>query len=286
MWRAEIEQPALRLARTTVPTLNSGWGLSVGLVGTSWALYALVSYVSLANDGWLDGRWAPLMYGFQAMMLGTPALLALDPATCSSECGRLEDDLNSISASDIMMLPRVFPVLTTLKRLNKDQGLVSSPHAVPVCCYLREQCRCLHGFVVFGMVVTRRTLWLGMSALYGLTITVGPTLLKDVGLEPSCGAGRSQHASCPFGWTYADNGGFKFFGDDVLGPPLAWEQAEDACQQMGDQMHLASVTSEEQQRAVAQLARGNVQTWIGLADIAETGSFVWSDANQWSIRTG
>jgi hypothetical protein len=40
--------------------------------------------------------------------------------------------------------------------------------------------------------------------------------------------------------------------------------------------HLASVTSEEQQR-VQHLAAGNDHVWIGLTDSAEEGSFVWSD---------
>jgi hypothetical protein len=47
---------------------------------------------------------------------------------------------------------------------------------------------------------------------------------------------------------------------------------------MGSQTHLASVTSEEQQRAVQHLAlAAGVQVWIGLNDVAESGNFVWSD---------
>ena len=63
------------------------------------------------------------------------------------------------------------------------------------------------GFVVFGQVVTRRTLWLALSAIYGVMVAFGPTVLGEVGLGVN-GAG-GQHAACPFGWTYADNSCFK-----------------------------------------------------------------------------
>ena len=50
-----------------------------------------------------------------------------------------------------------------------------------------------------------------------------PTLLGEVGLEPSCGGAGSQHASCPFGWTYADGSCFRLYGDDgFVSPPLPW----------------------------------------------------------------
>jgi hypothetical protein len=133
------------------------------------------------------------------------------------------------------------------------------------------------GFVVFGQVVTKRTLWVGGSAFYGMMVAFGPTLLGEAGLASTCGAGGSQHASCEFGWTFADDACFKLFGDGVLGEPLDWADAEEACQGMGSQTHLASVTSEEQQRAVQHLAASNNVVWIGLTDSAEEGSFVWSD---------
>ena len=46
----------------------------------------------------------------------------------------------------------------------------------------------------------------------------------------------------------------KLFGDGVLGQPRGWAEAEGHCQEMGSNLHLASVTSEEQQRAVAHIA--------------------------------
>ena len=69
-----------------------------------------------------------------------------------------------------------------------------------------------HSFVVFGQVVTKRTLCLAASSIYGVIIAVGPTLLGEVGLEPSCAA-SGQIGECPFGWTFADGACFQVFGD-------------------------------------------------------------------------
>ena len=122
--------------------------------------------------------------------------------------------------------------------------------------------------------MTKRTLWLGASSLYSILVAIGPTLLGEAGLDAACGSGGSQHASCDFGWTFADDACFKLFGDDA---PLSWADAEEACQEMGSQTHLASVTSAEQQRTVEHLAGGADLAWIGLNDMAEEGSFVWSN---------
>ena len=63
-----------------------------------------------------------------------------------------------------------------------------------------------------------------------------------------------------------------------IDPPLGWASAEEACHLMGSDTHLASVTSEDQQRAVAHLAKGTGKSvWIGLNDVADEGSWVWSD---------
>eukprot|EP01046_Picozoa_sp_COSAG06_P007568 COSAG06_NODE_371_length_16707_cov_57.805576_12_plen_279_part_00 len=108
-------------------------------------------------------------------------------------------------------------------------------------------------------------------------VAFGPTFLGEVGLKGANGASSAQHASCEFGWTFADDTCFKLFGDGILGQPLGWAAAEEACQDMGSSVHLASVTSEEQQRVVQHLADGNAYVWIGLTDMVEEGSFVWSD---------
>ena len=110
--------------------------------------------------------------------------------------------------------------------------------------------------------------------MYSIVLFFGPTVLGEAGLEASSGA---QHAACEFGWTFADDSCIKLFGDGVLGEPLGWVDAEEACQAMDSQTHLASVTSAEQQVVVARLAAGTQLAWIGLSDSAEEGSFVWSD---------
>lgn len=137
---------------------------------------------------------------------------------------------------------------------------------------------------MFGQVVTKRTLWLATTAAYGVMAAFGPTLLTEAGLRASCGGTEGQHAACPYGWTFADDTCFKLFGNGMtrLGNTegLEWTAAEEACHNMGMDMHLASITSVEQQRAVVQLASaagGLGLVWIGLNDKDETGSWVWSD---------
>merc|ERR1711969_422047 len=118
------------------------------------------------------------LFTFDAGFAAFPILLAYDPATTSGACARLEDDVNALCAMDLSFT-RGLNLLKHLKALNKDQGL---------------------GFVIGGVVVTRRTLWLAVSAAYGLIATAGPALLGEVGLEPTCAG--AEHAACPFGWTY------------------------------------------------------------------------------------
>ena len=98
--------------------------------------------------------------------------------------------------------------------------------------------------------------------------------------EASLAATTAHDTTCAFGWTGAGNVCFKLFGDgEDLGDPLPWAEAEQACQDMGPEMHLASVTNAAQQKVVAELASrgGSKNTWIGLNDFVEEGSFVWSD---------
>jgi hypothetical protein len=226
----------------------------VGLVATGLACLAVGAILFLGTSGFTSFTgvvglsWFGLMVGFAAM----PFVLAVDPAAASSKCAKLEDSINLLSARDTSFAPGM-RFLKNVQALNKQQGL---------------------GFVVGGQVITKRTLWLAMTTMYGAVAAFGPTLLGEAGLAASCGT--HQHAACDFGWTFADDACFKLFGDSLLAKSLAWADAEEACQEMGSQTHLASVTSEEQQQAVQHVAAGS-KAWIGLNDMAEEGAWVWSD---------
>eukprot|EP01046_Picozoa_sp_COSAG06_P026994 COSAG06_NODE_2358_length_7012_cov_4.376826_1_plen_654_part_00 len=261
-WHSLIEVPVQTLVTETLRTLSDGWGTSVLLVGAGLVLFALglwiffvkvVGFYSVVATGGLLAAQvlvALLLAGFGVL----PFLLAWEPAAASSNCARLEDDINDLYLADPAFV-RALHVLKGVKALNKDQGL---------------------GFVAGGQVITKRTLWMLGTGIYSALAVFGPTLEGELGLTASL-SGGAQHASCKFGWTVADDACFKLFGDGILGQPLSWADAEEACQGMGSQTHLASVTSEEQQRAVQHLAHNNDFVWIGLTDSAEEGSFVWSD---------
>eukprot|EP01046_Picozoa_sp_COSAG06_P029243 COSAG06_NODE_2697_length_6436_cov_8.420546_3_plen_654_part_00 len=263
-WKSEVEEPVRRLGRETLLQLSNGWGLSVGLVSVGLVLLALSFLFRDMSAGLFLATTAvnpndPIMgalvvvFGLTAGLVAVPFFLAMDPAAVSSKCARLEDDINTISNED-PGFTRAMVFVKSVQSLNKQQGL---------------------GFVVFGQVVTKRTLGLAASTIYAVAVAVSPTILAEAGLEPSCGAGGGQHGSCEFGWTFADGSCFKLFGDDALGTPLGWAEAEEECRLLGS--HLASVTSAEQQAAVGRLAGGTNRVWIGLNDMAEEGSFVWSD---------
>ena len=135
-WKLEIEEPVLGLVEGTLPALSEGWGNSVGFVGVGlvWvavAQIALYLYPQVALDG---GAWSylaalpalelfdRLTLIFQIFAIAMPALLAVDPASASSQCSRLEDEINHISGRDSSFL-QATNFVKYLKRLNKDQGL-------------------------------------------------------------------------------------------------------------------------------------------------------------------
>ena len=258
-WKSLVEQPVLHLECEVLPVLSEGWGPSMALVGAGLVLIALSLFAAPARGGAFNVPFiAALVIVVFGPMYWLPFALAMEPAAASSKCARLEDDINALCGRDSCYVPGMM-FLKHIKALNKDQGL---------------------GFVVGGHVVTKRTLKLLATGMYSAIAVFGPTLLGEVGLAASC-SGGAQHAACDFGWTFADDACFKLFGtsNGVQGEPLGWADAEEACQEMGSQTHLASVTSEEQQRAVAHLASdaSSHDVWIGLNDFAEEGSFVWSD---------
>eukprot|EP01046_Picozoa_sp_COSAG06_P037869 COSAG06_NODE_4317_length_4368_cov_3.983134_1_plen_652_part_00 len=254
-WKSLVEEHARKLGRETLPTLSTGWGSSVLVIGVGLVLWA--SWLPImAKDVFATISFTAQLF-FAAVIFGwsvLPFALAWDPAAVSSNCAKLEDDINHLYLEDPAFV-RAQHVLKGVQSLNKQQGL---------------------GFVAGGQVITKRTLWMLCTGIYSTLGVLGPMLEGELGL--AAGASGAQHAACDFGWTFADGACFKLFGDGVLGQPLGWAEAEEACHEMGSQTHLASVTSEEQQRAVAHLASGHdTDVWIGLNDLAEEGSFVWSD---------
>ena len=255
-WATEIEEPVRQLARSVLPALSAGWGLSVGLVAAGLISFAMSLAVFLDGVGALSSGSIGAQVAVAGMIAGLavlPFLVALDPANASSGCARLEDDINHLCVEDPSFV-RADNFVKSLKRLNRGQGL---------------------GFTVFGSVTTKRTLWLVCTGIYGGLAAFGPTLLGELGMG---GQVPGQHSSCPFGWTFAEDACYKLLGDGLLHKPLPWSEAEASCQQQGPDSHLASVTGAEQQQVVQDLAGSTGDnTWIGLNDIAEEGEFTWAD---------
>ena len=253
-WRSLVEEPVLLLECDVLPVLSKGWGTSGMLVGSGLVLFALACFSGPARRGMLSHpSTALLVIVFFGPVYWLPFSLSWDPADASSKCARLEGDINALCGRDSSFAPGM-RFLRHVKALNNDQGL---------------------GFVIGGQVVTKRTLKILATGVYSGIAVFGPTIMREVGLAGSC-AGGAQHAVCKFGWTFADDACFKKFGDPVLGQRLGWVDAEEACQELGDAIHLASVTSAEQEHVVQHLAPSE-SVWIGLNDFVEEGSYVWSD---------
>jgi hypothetical protein len=300
-WQTEVEEPLRQLGRDVMPVLSDGWGLSIGLVGAGLVVMTLSFLVFCAANGVFRMPVVNVvMCAILAFCAAAPFLLAIDPASVSTKCAKLEDEINAICGQDSSFVPAE-NFIKFVKRQNKDQGLgcvhllLSTASLLPdltLRCVPRSSCHSTRvafscvpcRFKVLGYVVTRGTLLKLASSIYSVVAAVGPLFLKEAGFESSgsCAAGSQQHASCEFGWMYSDHTCFKLFGYGGLGEPLDWVDAEEACLQHGMHTHLASVTSDEQQRAVNSLwslvgGAGVVSAWIGLSDATEEGNFVWSD---------
>eukprot|EP01051_Picozoa_sp_SAG22_P015030 SAG22_NODE_1911_length_3328_cov_2.473521_4_plen_539_part_00 len=281
IWRADVEGPVLAIGGETLPTLSSGWGRGLGLVAAGFAGGAVgLTYLcwslglydpalwsgTISRSGWYDPAFLAVIAVPTGMGM-VPLLLGGDPAALSSRVSRLTERLNSIQYRDIKAHPLVFPLMFTRQSANRGQGA---------------------GFVVFGAVVTKRTMWLVASALRGAVFTLGPLLAGDAAAAGMGSSGR-QHGSCPFGWEYSDGDCFK-----LVAQHLDWNHAEEACQKLGPGTHLASITSAEQQAAVEHLVKisfAGYTVWIGLNDMDQEGSFVWADGEpdtrytHWSTST-
>ena len=61
-----------------------------------------------------------------------------------------------------------------------------------------------------------------------------------------------------------------------------WHEAERCCVEWGG--HLASIHSDQENRAVNAIRNENHWTWIGLNDIAEEGNYVWTDGTPYDYN--
>lgn len=63
----------------------------------------------------------------------------------------------------------------------------------------------------------------------------------------------------------------------VVNESLIWEEARTSCLSLGGD--LASVGSEEENNFIKSLGRN---FWIGGSDLAQEGTYVWSDGTDWT----
>eukprot|EP01051_Picozoa_sp_SAG22_P001361 SAG22_NODE_53_length_24242_cov_158.884231_1_plen_114_part_10 len=112
-----------RLVRSTLPALSGGWGRSVGLVMVGLVMFALAMFLKLRGfftataSLWVQALFAGIIGGSALL----PFLLAIDPASVSSNCARLEGSVNHISGEVTTFMPADL-FIKYIKRLNKDQG--------------------------------------------------------------------------------------------------------------------------------------------------------------------
>ena len=96
-----------------------GWGTAVGCVAAGATTLAM----GMILFSFVDGSFGVIDLILSLPFMLVPPLLAIDPASASSKCARLEDQINFICIRDTSFAPAMV-FLKSLKALNKDQGLV------------------------------------------------------------------------------------------------------------------------------------------------------------------
>ncbi|XP_038054423.1 alpha-N-acetylgalactosamine-specific lectin-like [Patiria miniata] len=98
---------------------------------------------------------------------------------------------------------------------------------------------------------------------------------------------------CPPLWTRYGNYCYRFFG-----PPKTWQSAEEHCQEFftrNGQGHLASIHSSGENYLMLQMWSTSLvpneeivgaHVWIGHSDLANEGSFTWSDGTSFDYDAG
>lgn len=81
-------------------------------------------------------------------------------------------------------------------------------------------------------------------------------------------------ARCPSGWTFSDTAGERCY--KYVGSTTSWNGAEAGCTSLGSYSHLVSIHSNAENVLVYGFCEAR-RCHIGLNDIANEGTFVWSD---------
>ncbi|XP_034097052.1 lactose-binding lectin l-2-like [Gymnodraco acuticeps] len=88
--------------------------------------------------------------------------------------------------------------------------------------------------------------------------------------------GKLQRGSCPMFWFSFNNRCYKYIAKD-----LTWAAAELQCVSEG--ANLVSIHSQGEQKFVTSLIKNfdpvEGYTWIGLSDVHQEGSWMWSDGS-------
>ena len=273
-WTTRIEEPALKLATQALPALSSGWGFTVGALMAALTSLAVSEFVWLASKpaaAWEEyrlGLWVEFFFAIVVAFI--PIWFASQPAGVSNACHRLLDSLTDLRLqSDTGHLEgtwrsrqeRMKPLHDVLMLANGRQGI---------------------GFRVGPVVLSTGKLlaWVGTTyaVVEGLCM-----LLLEVSDHHENTFVVGVDRQCPSGWSSVEgNMCFKLFSGEA--ERTSWHAAEAVCQEYNG--HLASVTSQEQQDAVASLieaASVSAAVWIGLrsktADATQhtKDTFAWTD---------
>eukprot|EP01048_Picozoa_sp_COSAG05_P015171 COSAG05_NODE_1798_length_4039_cov_7.678086_4_plen_699_part_00 len=288
-WRDTIESPAVELARRTLPMLSAGWGAALPVVCVGYAAIAVGMLALLfENSSYLDhgaiGIFSVLLIlGFMLVSASAPVAFAMAPATVSTHCDELKDNLTLLRAKDLEgQARRIDALYGFLDQLNNKQGIGFLAKLNP---------QSSHGTVIDKAYIAQTTV-----QVYALLSLVVSYLVSNLGVagNPS-GELRPSGFGCPISWTEVDGECFQLHED-----PQIWQAAEAMCQTHYN-AHLATVNSPRQNDAVLAMleATARVSTscgsgmymqpcnqwvWIGLSDHVQEGDFQWSSGQPVNIK--
>ena len=275
VWRKDIEEPCLRLARETMPLLSTGWGIplaivSVGLLGVAVGggtfLYALRStFGSTLEVGGFEV--IHLLMPVIALVAILPVLILLLPAGTCSTLSQLDDEISELRRQNPRREEaRIGPLQTCLCRLNGGQGM---------------------GFCIVNLKVDRKLLWRGATLIYAV-LTAGVPLLLDESLTNI--AGDPTGYVCPPSWTLIDGTCYKLVAADEQEHWLTQPGAALACSR-DHGGRLARIRSRAVFEAVLSMAKSAegkpswsatqriTNVWIDGSFDIQSGRWLWSDGS-------